>query len=269
MNPKPSLSVTRLRHGTLCTLFMLNLGVGVVHADIISQGDVTPDPSAGTVTNLFVGGSTTTVGAGSVAVDSNGAITSFTSQGTFFGYSLGSSGIGTVSAGATWTDSSFFTIARVFGSNGGLQVAGTNAFAGGAGNVTNVGFGGTGSLSVINGGTFEGLFINVGRTNGAVGTMNVDGAASSVLLSGSDGSSGAFLTVGRETGSQGTAHFTNGAQINIQNFSDTNAAGSNVARNTGSNGILNVSGGPRWPPEFPPPVATPNSPRVTTGRVGL
>ncbi len=111
-------------------------------------------------------------------------------------------------------------------------------FDAGCGNATNVGYGGTGSLTINSGGAFEALFINVGRTNGAIGTMNVDGAASSTLLNGS----GAFMTVGREGGSQGTANFTNGARINI---SDTGTAsvGFNIGRETGSNGTINVSTG--------------------------
>jgi T5SS/PEP-CTERM-associated repeat protein len=245
MKPENSHAVSGILQ-PLIWLFVLflTLGFGAAHADVTFTGDVTPDPSSGNVGNLFVGGSPpSNVGTGTVTVDNTGTITTLSSTGTFLGFSTGSNGAATVNTGGTWTDNNFFTIGLAPGSTGYLLVTGTNAKAVGAGNVTNVGFGGTGSLTINDGGAFEALFLNVGRTNGAIGTMNVDGVASSVLLSGSNGSSGAYLTVGREGGSQGTAHYTNGAQVNIQNFADTNNAYINVGRSIGSNGTINVSGG--------------------------
>ena len=132
-----------------------------------------------------------------------------------------------------------------------LVVAGDTGFI----NVGNNG--GTATLDIASGGQVYGtgtnglMFMNVGRTGGAEGFLNVDGAGSSLTLSGVGGAGttsqdqGPFLTIGRENGSVGTANVTNGGSILIRDNGQNATAGSpgmQIGRDMGSVGYVTVSG---------------------------
>lgn len=200
-------------------------------------------------------------GNGTVTVQNGGTIIS---HGDLIGVSPGSFGAMLVESGGSWTANNFLTVGTSgtgsaivqgggqvitpilniginAGSTGTMLVTGAGSTVRGAGpsiGSLTVGSAGTGSMTFEQGGRFEGLFINVGRANGAVGTLNVDGTGSNVALSGDT----TFMTVGREGGSQGTANITNGAQVTITSTTAA-AIGFQAGRETGSNGVINVSGG--------------------------
>lgn len=200
------------------------------------------------------------IGAGATAtviVENSGSIIS---HGDLMGVTPGSFGAMVVQTGGSWTANNFLTVGTSgtgsalvqsggqliapivnvginAGSNGSMLVTGAGSMVRGANTSLNVGTSGTGAATFAQGAGLEGLFITVGRSNGGVGTLNIDGAGTTATLSGA----GAFMTVGRESGGQGTANITNGAQVNIS--STTAAAVGFQAGREGGTGLINVSGG--------------------------
>ncbi|MEO8305840.1 MAG: hypothetical protein ABI724_17145, partial [Betaproteobacteria bacterium] len=140
-----------------------------------------------------------------------------------------------------------------------VNSGGALVFAGESGVIQLGTNGGTSAVNIESGGKLYGtgtnglMFINVGRTAGSDATLNVDGAGSSITLSGVGGlgtgagneNQGAFLTIGRQLGSQGTATVTNGGSILISDGGQAATAGGpglQIGRDTGSSGSLTVSG---------------------------
>lgn len=232
-----------------------------IGANVYDNGSVMVDGGAWYNNGAMGVGVNAGSGLGVVTVQNGGSIVS---HGDLIGVSPGSFGAMVVQSGGSWTANNFLTIgtsgtggavvlggSQVItpilniginaGSNGSLLASGSGTMVRGAAPSTSsltVGSAGTGLATFEQGASFEGLFINVGRSNGGVGTLNVDGSGTTASLSGT----GAFMTVGREGGSQGTANITNGAQVNISSIA-ASATGFQIGRDSGSSGVINVSGG--------------------------
>ncbi|HET7924341.1 MAG TPA: hypothetical protein VFL30_05545 [Rhodanobacteraceae bacterium] len=185
-----------------------------------SSGTATID-GAGSIwtsdASLHIGDS----GTGVVTVSDGGALVNGEGD---LGFNFGSDGTATVTgAGSTWTTNGFFYVGN--NGNGTLNVedGGSVSSLGGFGylswaaaststatidgagstwtnaNGLYVGFGGTGSLTITNGGTMQnGTFANVGFSPGATGTLGVSGAGSTF------GTGGALSIGGNVSGPGGT-----------------------------------------------------------------
>jgi T5SS/PEP-CTERM-associated repeat protein len=132
---------------------------------------------------------------------------------------------------------------RNTGSEGSITVSGAGStiqIIGDTG-ILNVGRSGVGTLNVNAGGSITGVtFMTVGRDATGDGTAIIDGATSSISLSGADDSGqGAFLTVGRE--GTGTLNVLNGASVTIDGGSGS-LTGFQAGRETGSDGTIVVDG---------------------------
>ncbi len=106
---------------------------------------------------------------------------------------------------------------------------------------------GTGSLSVLDGGTASGMFyLSVGR-DGSVGDLLIDGVGSRVSINGTasaaaNSNSGAgFVDIGRN--GSGTVTVSGGGQLVVDTQQAlTNGPGMNLGRDAASSGTLNISG---------------------------
>jgi T5SS/PEP-CTERM-associated repeat protein/autotransporter-associated beta strand protein len=90
-----------------------------------------------------------------------------------------------------------------------------------------VGFVGTGTLTIRNGGMLSSLSGAIGQDSGSTGTATVDGAGSTWTMNGG-------LDVGNNAGSAGTLTLRNGGAVS------TSFVG--IANNAGSNGMVTVDG---------------------------
>ncbi|MEM9370296.1 MAG: hypothetical protein AAGA26_03965, partial [Pseudomonadota bacterium] len=138
------------------------------------------------------------------------------------------------------------------GSVGTVTVTGTGSeliSAGGAAQIR-VGHGGTGSLSIENGGRVEGLFLDAGRLETGSGIVEVDGVGSILSLSDAGGEFPAsrgqagLLRLGGDAGSYGRLEIANGGAVSIGNDPGSTADLPSliVGSEIGSVGIVDLAG---------------------------
>ena len=186
------------------TGFMSMTGASTVHVG--ATGSATIGSIAGSTGTLTVGGGS------SIAANV-----------------IGIGGNSDTAAGGTGT-------AVVTGAGSALNATGANAFLA-------VGRGGSGSLSVSDGGALNATVVSIGRADGGFGTLTVDAGA--INLSGQQtagGLSGASLSIG-SLGGTGSATIRNGSVVTISNPGTSGVAlnvGGNLG-NPGGSGVLNVS----------------------------
>ncbi len=222
-------------------LNVTNGGSAIFEANLVAGGDVTGSGSIlvdGLGSNLTVNGeqleigengngSMTVSGGGTVTVD-NG-LTDINAPGSFNDMTIGDTATGTGTVTVTGAGST-------------LSMAGTD-------NVIKVGQGGgTGSLTVENGGTVETLWLEVAR-NGATGTVNIDGVGSTIISSTETGMwsvpydyEAGFVNIGRHAGSDGTLNISNGGRMEIREGATQNTTttvpGINVGRDGATGRVL-------------------------------
>ena len=189
---------------------------------------------------------------------------------------IGDGGVGTLNIGAGGSfNSGGLILGRTSGSTGTVTVSGAGALLGGNVNDIAVGYGGTGSLLVDNGGSVLTLAdLLIGAQTGSTGTVEVTGAGSNLkstniivgrlgqgemtVANGADVTSTAQVTLGQQAGISGTltvnnALVTSGATAWIGNAGvgtlNIGAGGSFVGnqglilgRTSGSMGTATVSG---------------------------
>ncbi|MGA9847728.1 MAG: PEP-CTERM sorting domain-containing protein [Roseiarcus sp.] len=106
------------------------------------------------------------------------------------------------------------------------------------------GYTGTGTLDVANGGVVTAEGLAIARIAGSVGTVAVDGAGSSITLSGADSSTGSGARVQVGAGGAGSLSLTNGASLQVN---PSNANGGIIIGGIGGLyggvGTMTVSGG--------------------------
>ncbi len=144
----------------------------------------------------------------------------------------------------------------VLGTNGGqaqLSVTGAGSAVKVQGNNPNIAIGvnaagSQGALSVLSGATASAMFVTVGR-NGGNGTLTIDGAGSTMTLSGvgtptSNGAAG--INIARDGGT-GQVTVSNGGSLLISDGGANSSTGSgspfiNIGRDAGSFGALTITG---------------------------
>ncbi|MEO8836771.1 MAG: PEP-CTERM sorting domain-containing protein, partial [Caldimonas sp.] len=187
----------------------------------------------GTGFMTMTGASTVNVGAtGSATVGSTAGSNGTLTVGGGSSVTANVIGIGGNSDSAAGGDGT----AVVTGAGSTLNANGANAFL-------SVGRGGSGSLSVSDGGALNATIVSVGRADGGFGTLTVDAAAINLSGQQTAGSlSGAALTIG-SLGGTGLATIRNGSVVTISNPGSAgvsfNVGGTPVS--PGGSGVLNVS----------------------------
>jgi T5SS/PEP-CTERM-associated repeat protein len=108
----------------------------------------------------------------------------------------------------------------------------------------NIGQEGNGTVNIESGGTVNAKHITVGRSNGSVGVLKIDGNGSTLNLIGSSSAGAASLNVGRFDGASGSVQVVNGGKINIDaTGSPTSGGGMTIGGSEGAgNGIMIISG---------------------------
>ena len=141
---------------------------------------------------------------------------------------------------------------REAGSTGVILVDGAGTLLDVQGNSGGIRLGadGSGSMFVRNGAEVNTFFLDIARGGTSFGMLEIDGAGSTVNLSGANGSSfpnyageAAFVSVGRENGSTGYISISNGGTLNILNVDgvDDNPV-LRIGRDDGSFGKVTVDG---------------------------
>lgn len=110
---------------------------------------------------------------------------------------------------------------------------------------------GYGLSEVVNGGTLNGFFVEVGRRQGGEGRLVIDGSGSTLNVSNAYGQFdprnydpvGGFLRVTRD-GGYGRVDVTNGGLVNVVNLPGSGAdePGVQIGRNVATNAVFNVDG---------------------------
>jgi T5SS/PEP-CTERM-associated repeat protein len=203
-------------------------GVGTGTASIQNGAVANLSPNAG----LTVGD--TTGSSGTLNID--GANSALTAAGRV-GIGNHGSGSVSVSGGAsiknTATNNGFLVGAQNGGS-GSLTVSGAGSTAEALGSFFEIGFRGTGTAVVENGGTLiakHGLW--VGEHAGANGTLTVKDAGSSAEITN-------YMSVGMS--GTGTVNVENGAKLEVKDLKSGTDSGADLGRYAGGNGTLNISG---------------------------
>lgn len=166
------------------------------------------------------------------AIEITGPGTTWTS---LSGLSVGYFGRGTltVSNGATVSAGDGYSIGTQSGSTGLVIVTGAGSSLSISSGL-NVGFGGTGTLDISNGGSVSAGYANIGANFGSNGVVTVDGAGSSLSTTGFLG----YLIVGNS--GTGTLTVSNGGTV-------TTGGSAFIGENAGSVGIVTVGGaGSSW-----------------------
>ena len=193
------------------------------------------------------------------ATGTAGSSSGFAGGGGFL--TIGEQGTGTVDVleGATIevsTDNGEFpgiTLGRNAAGDGQLNVSGSgstvifeNTNEQKADSTFNIGDAGSGSVSIDNGATVEGvLFMTLGRDEGSTGTLTISGPSSEVNITGTGGPASseagqaAFITVGR--GGEGTLEISDGGLLTVST-TDGTFPGINAARNEGSQAAITIEG---------------------------
>ncbi|HET6156890.1 MAG TPA: cadherin-like domain-containing protein [Dongiaceae bacterium] len=167
---------------------------------------------------------------------------------------VGQQGTGTLEiTGGGSVTTEFMNIANGFGSTGTVLVsgAGSELITAGLDNTIQVGRGGTGALTVENGGLVKALNFVVGRDG--TGTATIDGAGSKIVVSSDEGLNAepytyesGFVRISRSNGSTGTLNVVNGGELEIRSGigvnTDTYGAGLAIGRDATSAGHVLVSG---------------------------
>ncbi len=187
-------------------------------------------------------------GSGVVTVTGDGSRLVTSGNGTEHSVTVGTWGTGTLNvADRGSVETLFLDIGLQEGSSGTLNVqdpgSGVVTAGDGTNHNINIGFRGTGTLNVVEGGSVETLFLSVGREEGGIGTLNVRGPGSTLELSGiglREGEpQGAFMNIGRS--GVGTAFVGDGGTITIE--SDFGPiTGLNVGRDATGDGSLIIDG---------------------------
>lgn len=128
-------------------------------------------------------------------------------------------------------------VVNVDGQGSLLQVASANGFI-------TTGYSGQGSLNVTNGGAVQAEGLAIARLAGSTGAVAVDGATSSITLSGKDSATGTGARVQVGAGGQGSLTLTNGASLIVNPL---NANGGifigGVGGTYGGVGVMTVASG--------------------------
>lgn len=167
------------------------------------------------------------------AVTVTGAGSSWVMTGTFFvGYAGGATGDVTVSNGGG-IRATGVTLGDIAGASGTMTItgAGSNVTAyvdNGAANSgsVNVGFQGSGSLNVVNGGSLDAYSLYIGNVSGSSGAVLVSGVGSNVSVDG-------LMVIG--SAGNGSAEITGGASLAAPTILIATAAG--------STGVLSIGAG--------------------------
>ena len=118
------------------------------------------------------------------AVTVTGAGSSWTTNSTGLGVGLGGTGTLTIQNGGTVSSNgNTATIGLNFGSTGNVTVTGAGSSLTTNSHLLDIGHGGTGTLTIQNGGTVSSGGGNIGFNSGSTGTVTVAGAGSSLTTS--------------------------------------------------------------------------------------